>query len=97
MNNFEKMIETLEMTMHGCDARGHTDEAKAVEKAIEILQVLDRWCDAYPTTIFPAMSKRDWKRHHKTLKASYCRSGSAAAADCMRHVTDGFKKVLHDV
>lgn len=68
---------------------------ESVDRAINILQTLDQWCDAYPPDIFLPMTSEDWVEHHRFLKGSN-RSGSAAAADCMRHVVNGFKKVLHE-
>ena len=80
--NFEQLIEDLEEY-----------EPLAIDKAVEILQRINQWCDAYPEDIFIPMTTEDWKNHHQVLKEAN-RSGSAAAADSMRHVIRGIKEVL---
>ena len=80
--NFEQLIEDLEEY-----------EPLAIDKAVEILQRINQWCDAYPENIFIPMTTEDWKNHHQVLKEAN-RSGSSAAADSMRHVIHGIKKVL---
>jgi hypothetical protein len=42
------------------------------------------------------MTTEDWRDHHSMLKG-HGRSGSAAAADCMRHVAVGMQKILDEV
>ena len=93
---FQTMVARLESASEFLEETEQTGEQEAVDKAIEILQNLNSWCNAYPEDIFIPMSKTDWEEHHKVLEAAG-RSGTAAAADSMRHVTEGFKKVLHDV
>lgn len=92
MNDFEKTINTL---TNAADDNPVAEQADAIFWAISVLQQLDQWCDAYPEDIFIPMTKKDWKDHH-TILENADRSGSAAAADCMRHVVRGFKKVLHE-
>lgn len=92
---FTELIFRLESARDYLYENEQTREEDGVDKAIDILQKLESWCDAYPEDIFIPMSSDDWKEHHALLKGSD-RSGSAAAADCMRHVVNGFKKVLHD-
>lgn len=93
MTKFEDMIRCMESAS---DDNPVAEQQDAIDKAIEILQKLDRWCNAYPTTIFPEMTSLEWKEHHRILEKAG-RSGTAAAADCMRHTVNGFKKVIHDV
>lgn len=78
----------------GIGGSEESDAADSVDRAIDILQHLNSWCDAYPETIFLPMTKPDWIEHHRLLKDAK-RSGSSAAADSMRHVVSGFKKVLN--
>jgi len=89
---FEIMINRLESTSEFLYEHEQIGEQEAVDKAIEILQTLERWCDAYPEHIFTPVN---WPDYHRALEHAGL-SGTAAAADCMRHVTNGFKKVLHD-
>ena len=94
MNKFEDMIDKLEQASdYIFHVSNEPDLAEAIEKATNILQTLDRWCDAYPEDIFKPV---DWPAVHKALEDAGL-NGSGVAADCMRHVTEGFKKVLHDV
>ena len=93
MNKFEILIDELSHASDQLERINEPDLAAAVEKATNILQTLERWCDAYPEKIFKPVV---WDKVHKALKASNI-SGSAVAADCMRYTVNGFKKVLHDV
>jgi len=95
MNAFQIMITRLESASEFLEEHEQTREQEGVDKAINILQTLERWCEAYPESMFPPVTTKEWKKTHMILeRANY--SGSRIAADCMRHVTEGFKKVLHD-
>jgi len=94
MNKFEQLIRDLDSAAGTCEIEDQDPEAEAVYRAIEILERLNQWCDAYPEDIFIPMSAEDWKEHHEILRKAK-RSGSAAAADSMRHVVNGFKRELH--
>jgi hypothetical protein len=91
LTNIEELINTLEEASEDSHVRRHQD---AIDKAIDILQQLDQWCNAYPEDIFIPMTSEDWADHHKVLKKAR-RSGSAAAADCMRYTINGIKKVIN--
>lgn len=70
--------------------------ADSIEKAVDILHMLDNWAQAYPEDIFAPMTKEDWHQHHVALTVACrdgrdVRSGSAAAADCMRYVVTQMK------
>lgn len=86
---FEDMIRCMESASNDNPV---AEQQEAIDKAIDILQTLESWCDAYPEDIFKPVN---WSAVHKALEHAGL-NGSAVAADCMRHVTEGFKKVLHD-
>ncbi len=92
MNKFKKLIDGLENASWFCENDSMFDHQKDIDKAIEILQTLEQWCDAYPEQMFKPV---DWPKVHKALEVAGV-SGSAVAADCMRYTVNGFKKVLHD-
>jgi hypothetical protein len=82
-SNLESIAENPHLTQEDSDQ---------IEKAAEILHMLDNWSHAYPENIFKPMSSEDWADHHAALKNNSDRSGSAAAADCMRYVATQMKK-----
>lgn len=86
LSNFEKLIGDLQrvsaMLETGYD---DPDNAEHVDKAVDILHMIMQWTNAYPTDIFRPMKSEDWDEHHRLLKGAN-RSGTAAAADCMRFV-----------
>ncbi len=92
---FQKLINDLEVASSHFEVGGDFECEEAVDKAIEILQKLESWCNAYPEKMFPPPTKIDWVSIHSALKR-HGFSGSVIAADCMRHTVNGFKKVLHD-
>ncbi len=93
MNKFEILIDELGHAIDQLEKIDEPDLAAAVYKATDVLQTLERWCDAYPEKIFKPVV---WAEVHKALEAANI-SGSAVAADSMRYTVKGFKKVLHDV
>jgi hypothetical protein len=70
------------------DQHKHAEEV--IDKVVNILLMIDGWANAYPPDIFIPMTKEDWADHHEILKLSK-RTGSAAAADCMRYVVTQMK------
>ena len=72
----------------------NSDLAPHVDKAIQILNMIDQWSDAYPGDIFIPMTKSDWKDCSNILKAHGNRSSGAAAADCMRYVVTRMKETM---
>lgn len=70
-----------------------TEQADVLETSIDILQMIRQWTNAYPTSIFPPLTAEDWDEHHRLLKDAK-RSGSAAAADCMRYVVTRVGEVM---
>ena len=58
----------------------------------KLKQILD-WCNAYPTDVFEPVSPEAWKEFHKVLKDNGM-SGTAFAAECMRHVLTGIKRII---
>ena len=83
ISSLERLAEDPKLTQ---------DQSERIEKAVEILYMLDNWSHAYPENIFKPMSSEDWADHHAALKNNSDRSGSAAAADCMRYVATQMKK-----
>jgi len=82
------IAEAIEEQMPGSAQRLY-DLADAIGK-------IEQWAKAYPEDIFIPMTSEDWKQHHEILKGAN-RSGSAAAADSMRHVAVGMQKILDEV
>ena len=87
---FEGFIEQLEQAYEDSPVASHQN---AICQAITILQQIYQWTDAYPEDIFIPMTKEDWQDAHNHLKLAN-RSGSAMAADCMRHTVKGIKKII---
>lgn len=88
MSKFERLLDDLSVCSDflekECDQEDHMI---AVDKAIDILHMIRQWANAYPENIFIPMTTEDWQIHHETLSRNAdARSGSAAAADCMRYV-----------
>jgi hypothetical protein len=86
MSKFEKLMGDLQRTSNHLESIEHVENAEAVDKAMDILRMIHQWSNAYPENIFIPMTKEDWVDHHAALKNNSDRSGSAAAADCMRYV-----------
>jgi len=82
------IAEAIEEQMPGSAQRLY-DLADAIGK-------IEQWAKAYPEDIFIPMTSEDWQQHHEILKGAN-RSGSAAAADSMRHVAVGMQKILDEV
>ena len=82
------VAEEIEEQMPGSAQRLY-DLADAIGK-------IEQWAKAYPEDIFIPMTSEDWQQHHEILKGAN-RSGSAAAADSMRHVAVGMQKILDEV
>jgi hypothetical protein len=72
------------------------DSARLLWRLADAIDKIEQWTKAYPEDIFLPMTTEDWRDHHAMLKG-HGRSGSAAAADCMRHVALGMKKILDEV
>lgn len=96
----QRLIEDLgrvsEMLESGYDDR---ENAEVVDKAMDILHMIMQWANAYPPEIFVPMTKEDWQQHHVALTKACrdgkdVRSGSAAAADCMRFVVTRMKEQM---
>jgi len=93
MSKFEQLMDDLQAISNGLEENKHPDDAEVVDKAIDILNMINRWSNAYPESIFIPMTSEDWSDHHEILKLSK-RSGSAAAADCMRFVVTRMKESI---
>ena len=87
---FEGFIQQLEQASEGSPVASHQD---AIDQAITILQQIYQWTNAYPEDIFIPMTKEDWQDAHNHLRLAN-RSGSAMAADCMRHTAKGIKEII---
>jgi DNA-binding GntR family transcriptional regulator len=72
------------------------DSAAVLDRLGDAVGKIEQWTKAYPRDIFIPMTSEDWKEHHEILKGA-TRSGSAAAADSMRHVCQGIQKILDEV
>lgn len=97
ITKLEHLIGDLKM-VEDCLFHGNDDQQKdavIIDKAIDILQMIYSWTTAYPEDIFIPMTKEDWVDHHEILKLSK-RSGSAAAADCMRYVVTRMKEAMEE-
>jgi len=94
VSNLDETIDRLQLASEALETGNLLLSAQSVDKAIDILQQLRSWCNAYPEDIFIPMTPEDWKNHHEILKCAE-RSGSAAAADSMRHVVNGVMRVLN--
>lgn len=70
--------------------------AQRLDNLADAIGKIESWARAYPEDIFIPMTTEDWKEHHEILKGA-SRSGSAAAADSMRHVCVGIQKILDEV
>lgn len=88
MTNIEHLLDELALVSDGLTEKGKDQEAYAIDRAMEIVQVLQQWSQAYPLDIFPPP---DWEQVHRALRQVDV-SGSALAADCMRYVV----KTMHD-
>ena len=98
MSKFEQLIEQLQEIGDGLEEDRHVDDAEVIDKAINILTMIEQWSNAYPESIFIPMTKEDWQIHHETLNRNAdARSGSAAAADCMRYVVTQIKASLESL
>ena len=93
MSKFEQLMTDLETIASDSDRSYLGDAFESLDKAIDILHMISQWADAYPPDIFIPMTTEDWKDHHEILKLSK-RSGSAAAADCMRFVVTKMKSTI---
>ena len=60
------------------------------EKLKDLFGKIDRWCKAYPITIFP---EPDFKKANKVLKENNI-SLSAISASNMRHVVNGISGLI---
>lgn len=99
MSKFEKLLKDLQRTSNHLESIEHPENAEAVDKAIDILHMINQWSQAYPENIFIPMNTEDWQEHHLILKGELIankntRSGSAAAADCMRFVVTRMKESM---
>lgn len=70
--------------------------AKLLFDLSDAIGKIEQWAKAYPEDVFIPMTTEDWENHHEILKGAN-RSGSAAAADSMRHVAVGMKNILDEV
>ncbi len=70
--------------------------AQRLDNLADAIGKIEQWAKAYPEDIFIPMTPEDWRDHHSMLKG-HGRSGSAAAADSMRHVCKGIQKILDEV
>ncbi|MDH3376148.1 MAG: hypothetical protein OEQ39_04160 [Gammaproteobacteria bacterium] len=92
MSKFETLIDEL---TEASDESPLASRQDAIDKAIDILHMIHQWTNAYPEHIFIPMTKEDWQVHHETLSRNGdARSGSAAAADCMRYVVTRMKESI---
>ncbi len=91
----ESLGNEVSLIAHAIDPQ-MPDSAKVLWRLADAIDKIEQWAKAYPEDIFIPMSKKDWKNHHEILKRAD-RSGSAAAADSMRHVAVGMKKILDEV
>ena len=82
------IAEAIEKQMPG--------SAQRLDNLADAIGKIEQWAKAYPEDIFIPMTSEDWKDHHELLKNAN-RSGSAAAADSMRHVCVGIQKILDEV
>ena len=90
---FEGFIQQLELAGAFCADGMQLDKEIAIDQAITILQQIYQWTNAYPEDIFIPMTKEDWQDAHHHLRLAN-RSGSAMAADCMRHTAKGIKEII---
>jgi len=70
--------------------------AHTLDSLADAIGKIEQWAKAYPEDICRPMTTEDWREHHEILKKAN-RSGSAAAADSMRHVALGVQKILDEV
>jgi len=82
------IAEAIEKQMPG--------SAHTLDSLADAIGKIEQWAEAYPEDIFRPMTSEDWEEHHKLLKDAN-QSGSAAAADSMRHVAVGMRKILDEV
>ena len=82
------IAESIEEEMPG--------SAQRLFNVADAIGKIEQWSKAYPEDIFIPMTTEDWKEHHELLRGA-SRSGSAAAADSMRHVVKGIQKILDDI
>lgn len=80
------LISSLERVAE--DPKLTQDQSERIDKAVEILHMLDNWSHAYPEDIFPPV---DWPAVHAWMQKGGGGSGSAVAADCMRYVVTQMK------
>lgn len=93
---FDKLMSDLEAASSATGVMYHQE---AIEKAMDILNMINQWAEAYPPEVFGVMTKEDWQQHHAILRGQIkgsrsARSGSAAAADCMRYVVTRMKEQI---
>ena len=55
------------------------------ESAVEALEKVLQWAEAYPVSVFPEVPKEDWARIHEVLKAAGLSLDRVSASN-MRHV-----------
>lgn len=94
------LADEVSLIAHSIDKQ-MPDSAKILWKLADAITKIEQWAKAYPESVFIPMSIEDWKQHHEILKRAQrsgpARSGSAAAADNMRHVALGIQKILDEV
>lgn len=88
-DEISSIAETLESV-------GPEETVRLLYSLAEAIGKIEQWAKAYPEDIFIPMTTEDWKEHHEILKGAK-RSGSAAAADSMRHIARGIQKILDEV
>ena len=89
------LSDEISLIAHSIDTQ-MPDSARMLWKLADAIGKIEQWAKAYPEDIFLPMTPEDWRDHHAMLKG-HGRSGSAAAADSMRHVALGIQKILDEV
>jgi hypothetical protein len=69
---------------------GFADE---IERLTDQLERINRWCRAYPRTVFIEPTKEQWAEANKLLEAHRpaCPSLTAMSGSIMRHVVEGIQ------
>jgi hypothetical protein len=63
------------------------------ERLTDKLERIERWCKAYPRTVFIEPTKEQWAAADKALNRSDCPSLTAISGSNMRHVVEGIKAI----
>ena len=66
-----------------------------IERLREALWRIAQWADAYPLTVFPAVTEDYAKRAHEVLTANGM-TLDRLSADAMRHVVQGVGKIAKE-